>query len=618
LSFSKQARRTFHDVPYMLTVSGDNDGLGIEVEHAESGERWSSKFAASFIEEITQRTGNAKKFDVFVRMMLSALAQESDSVYIDVLTARDLEMLRRRNANPQGPPTTSTAGISDKRYLILTYRAEFDKVHYPLPLPPDDRSEEETLRALVLRLRGELAEARRQAQETTASNASGIDFANAKAQPAPREDIRILDLQRQTTELSDALRASKREAELLRNELRHKAVTPSAGAVGGSGGGAEVIEVNRLKGQNSKMQAELKAAKEELRQRELQQRRECERLEKELRGERQKAERLQLQVRRLEEEKKALNERLRLQGARGQSAERRAPSRTPSADRGRPPSQSRPSSRPISRSASRPPSRSSSIASSRERTPSPGAGGRGGGNGARPGPSTRNGEAQPWTYQRSNSPAGGLGNRRSERQTSSPGATLSPYRRSGAALATAGRRTPSPGQRGRERTPSPGQVRGAAAPGPNASALGRPPMSLREPRGGAGLGASGGYPTAASPAPAAAGGRGLVKPASGRYGSGARPSSAAAVPAPARDRFERARSGSRGPDDGEHRPGSLFGLAANLGLGPGSLNGTGLDAGAAGPGAAPVVTAKDVEACDIDARLQALQSFLKQTKNVAG
>eukprot|EP00439_Symbiodinium_sp_Y106_P010847 s6661_g1.t1 len=92
-------------------------------------------------EEITRRTGNAKKFDVFVRMLLSALAQESDSVYLDVLTARDLEMLRR-HANPEAPPAAPATMQPDKRYMILTYRAEFDKVHYPLPLALDERSEE--------------------------------------------------------------------------------------------------------------------------------------------------------------------------------------------------------------------------------------------------------------------------------------------------------------------------------------------------------------------------------------------------------------------------------------------------------------------------------------------
>lgn len=42
------------------------------------------------VEEITHKTGNFKKFAVFVRMLLSALQQRSDSVFVDLLTYSDL------------------------------------------------------------------------------------------------------------------------------------------------------------------------------------------------------------------------------------------------------------------------------------------------------------------------------------------------------------------------------------------------------------------------------------------------------------------------------------------------------------------------------------------------
>lgn len=72
---------------------------------------------------------------------------------------------------------------------------------------------------------------------------------------------------------------------------------------------------------------------------------------------------------------------------------------------------------------------------------------------------------------------------------------------------------------------------------------------------------------------------------------------------------------SQGPADLDaHRPGSLFGLAANLGIGPGSLAAQGV---AGFESAASIAPAEDVETGDIDARLQALQSFLKQTKNLS-
>jgi len=86
------------------------------------------------------------------------------------------------------------------------------------------------------------------------------------------------------------------------------------------------------------------------------------------------------------------------------------------------------------------------------------------------------------------------------------------------------------------------------------------------------------------------------------------------------------RAGSRGPggagrsaaldEHGQHKPGALFGLAANLGLGPGSLA-VASSASSSGGAAVQGVVAEEAEACDIDARLQALQSFLKQTKHIA-
>jgi len=228
MGFTKTARLTFHDVPYVLKLSGDRDVLSVEVEDVEDGKRWRAKFAARFIEEITQRTGNAKKFDVFVRMLLSAVAQESDSVYIDVLTARDLEMLRR-HANPQGPPTTSTAGQSDKRYLILTYRAEFDKVHYPLPLPLDERSEEEILRALVTNLRTELADAKQ-----TILNLQQPQQQQLLEQRRDEAGTEAT-LRQQNTDLGAALKLSRREAEQLRAELRQR----------GAGGSMEGIHSKR-------------------------------------------------------------------------------------------------------------------------------------------------------------------------------------------------------------------------------------------------------------------------------------------------------------------------------------------------------------------------------------
>lgn len=608
MGFSKSIRRTFHDVPYVLAISGDGEGLAIEVEHAEDGRRWRSKFPTRFIEEITQRTGNAKKFDIFVRMLLSALAQESEAVYLDVLTARDLEMLRR-HANPQGPPTTSTAGQSDKRYLILTYRAEFDKVHYPLPLPLEERSEEDTLRALVVRLRAELAEARQE-----------------KPVPAPlppREDERVAALQQQSAELGDALRASQREVEALRAEVR------SAAAAASRPGAADPVELLRHRDKIKSLQADVKSLADQLKEKEQRFKREADASAREIRTERQKADKLQQQIRKLEEEKQRLLSRPGGAGIRGTSAERSRPaSRSPSAERARPPSRPmsgvRQQSTPPQRS--RPTSRASSAASSRERTPSPGAFLRSGSNGRRgasPGP---RGQGPPprgaSTFQRSSSP----GACREGRRGSSPSAyrNQSPYRQAPVHMGAADpppRRAPSPDQRQGGFGGS-GATLGGSGSGGYPTPGGRAPVSLRS-NSAAAIGG----------APPPGGGLRSSKPGAHRYGSaGPRPAGSAARLAgaavagsssgPAGGRGSRVDSSSE-RESSQHRPGTLFGLAADLGLGgagTGSLKGAGVLGGGLAPAAPAVAGAASTDAADafdIDARLQALQSFLKQTKNIS-
>jgi len=530
LGFTKSQRRRFNDAEYILSVAGDTESLSVEVEHAEDGRRWRARFAAGFVEEITRRTGNAKKFDVFVRMLLSALAQESDSVYLDVLTARDLEMLRR-HANPEAPPAAPATMQPDKRYMILTYRAEFDKVHYPLPLALDERSEEDVLRAMVARLRSELA----QAQEAN----------KAQKPPPPQhfaaDDERVSKLHLQNQQLTDSLHAMQKEAEQLRSELRLRTV--------GQQDHARTEEVSRLKAELTRTKAEVKSLKDELKQRELAQKRSREKEAAELRAERQKADRLQAQLKKLEEEKRTLAARV---GRSGPFVERSRPvSRTPSAERARPPSRPLSGSRPASRPPPRPSSRASSAASSRERTPSPSSFLHRGRPASQPRREDSAGRRSP-ALNSSGSP----GFRREEGQRGgrgySPGPSVSPYRRPA-----------GPGSRSRERTPSPGSQRRVAPPtavnGRGASAL-----SLRERGGDPGAGVG-------------------PKPPSSRYGGTVRPPPAA----------------PEVPNARPHQPGSLFGLAADLGLG-----------GAPTP-------PEEAEACDIDARLQALQSFLKQTKNIA-
>ena len=147
------------------------------------------------VEEITHKAGNYKKFDIFIKMLLSSLYKDnthSNSVYIDLLTYADLELLKARksvpetlnnghmsetqnnneiyttnnntnNNNNNNNNNNSTANnISiitkqhNKRYIILTYTSEFDRVHYPLPLQYNEVPETENLIRTINRYRHRL------------------------------------------------------------------------------------------------------------------------------------------------------------------------------------------------------------------------------------------------------------------------------------------------------------------------------------------------------------------------------------------------------------------------------------------------------------------------------
>lgn len=92
---------------------------------------------------------------MFVKMLLSALKQASDSVFVDLLTYQDLELLKSRKAGGQAPPPR-TQPPNNKRYLIMTYAAEFDRVHYPLPLLYEEHPDPQHLKRIISQLRSEV------------------------------------------------------------------------------------------------------------------------------------------------------------------------------------------------------------------------------------------------------------------------------------------------------------------------------------------------------------------------------------------------------------------------------------------------------------------------------
>ncbi|NXO97603.1 CCD61 protein, partial [Certhia brachydactyla] len=154
-------RRGAHTVRLTLTRTA----LRVEVEAQGTADLWRAEFDATFIEDLTRKTGNFKQFGIFCSMLESALTQSSDSVSLELLTYSDLETLHSRKVGAIArPPPSSSSPLNTKRYLILVYSVEFDRIHYPLPLPYAGRPD---LVALVRELQEQLAQLRTQRLEET-------------------------------------------------------------------------------------------------------------------------------------------------------------------------------------------------------------------------------------------------------------------------------------------------------------------------------------------------------------------------------------------------------------------------------------------------------------------
>lgn len=108
-----------------------------------SGEMWHGDFTMKYIEDITQKAGQFKKFNVFAKMLVSAIKNHSGDqnapnnnqmVSINLLSQSDLMQLKHQQMGQSPSQNTGQNDKTEKKYIILTFQGEFEKVHYPLPL----------------------------------------------------------------------------------------------------------------------------------------------------------------------------------------------------------------------------------------------------------------------------------------------------------------------------------------------------------------------------------------------------------------------------------------------------------------------------------------------------
>ncbi|XP_072169563.1 centrosomal protein CCDC61-like [Diadema setosum] len=153
------SRFTFRGVDYIVSMWVTDDNLlTVEVEDRLTADQWRGSFEPAYIEDLTHKTGNYKQFSIFVSMLESALIQSAESVTLDLLTYADLESLRNRKAGlgTRTIPGAQKSALNTKRYLIVTYTVEFDRIHYPLPLPYQGKPDPVALQDTVRELRNEI------------------------------------------------------------------------------------------------------------------------------------------------------------------------------------------------------------------------------------------------------------------------------------------------------------------------------------------------------------------------------------------------------------------------------------------------------------------------------
>ena len=90
-------------------------------------------------------------------MLVAAFRQEArDEILLDLLTERDLELLKHKKQNTQSESQLSVDNVKQKRYLILTLKGEYEKTHYPLPLRYLEEPDLATMRKTFSRLQSHI------------------------------------------------------------------------------------------------------------------------------------------------------------------------------------------------------------------------------------------------------------------------------------------------------------------------------------------------------------------------------------------------------------------------------------------------------------------------------
>lgn len=137
----------------MIYICAEHDKMQIIAEDRTKAKIWMGNFSPRFVEDLTTKTGNFKRYHTFVKMLLTGLENKSDSVRVRLLASSQLDELKGSRR------VVKFSRVDIKKYLVVTYKVEFDIVNYVLPLQFQEIPDSLTLLYILTKYRAEFSHA---------------------------------------------------------------------------------------------------------------------------------------------------------------------------------------------------------------------------------------------------------------------------------------------------------------------------------------------------------------------------------------------------------------------------------------------------------------------------
>ena len=137
---------TFNDITYLIYIKATPTDLSITLETLNQTNYWHGNWEANEIEEISIKAKSHKTYQVFTKMLKSALTQDSRIVKLELLSYSDLQDLKKVNElsltenkyKIQDPTSEESLRVDPSKvktkYLIIKYNTEFEVTQFPLRL----------------------------------------------------------------------------------------------------------------------------------------------------------------------------------------------------------------------------------------------------------------------------------------------------------------------------------------------------------------------------------------------------------------------------------------------------------------------------------------------------